>query len=510
MTARFHPNDNVINVRDFGAKGDGVTDDFSAFNAAITHAMSLNAGSRPIIYVPAGNYLIDGATPLPLMYHKGIFIRGDGPHYTYVTIGPSYVGDLFSWSECWMGTSFTGPSLTPANDMCGAGVSNITVLGNTGSSSQQNAFVFYDRNDNVLVEDVEVFYLNGYAFSIGEMKNFAVAYMRESFFSNVKVFNSGTASVSAFHITSNGTGDGTNECKFYKVAIFASVSTGMDISIGSGSCTTRSLTFYDLRIEDVGTDNLVISSSGTNPVNTIHIFNYTGIGTPSGHYAANLTGSVQSYDIVLTHSTIAGPVNIDNARMVQVDITSTSTSSFAPVIMGSSAGTNIVVSGYMTAQSIENITFINDRITLGTPYLLYGMPNGVNFLGSYSLRGNASTTSAVRLTTDGLTVSAANSFHPPPGNIYQVTIMLIATDVNNKSNWFSWKLPHAVMSSAFGSMSVTAISDISMGYAGTGSGCSVSLTADTTNDCPDLSFTPPSGNTDTWDISARFDFVMVS
>src|SRR5437899_5759912 len=42
----------VNNVRDFGAKGDGVTDDTAALQAAITQA------SGGIVFVPAGTYVV--------------------------------------------------------------------------------------------------------------------------------------------------------------------------------------------------------------------------------------------------------------------------------------------------------------------------------------------------------------------------------------------------------------------------------------------------------------------
>lgn len=41
---------NVVNVLDFGAKGDGVTDDYQAFNAAIS-AVTDGGG----VFVPEGN-----------------------------------------------------------------------------------------------------------------------------------------------------------------------------------------------------------------------------------------------------------------------------------------------------------------------------------------------------------------------------------------------------------------------------------------------------------------------
>lgn len=61
----------VINVKDFGAIGDGVTDDTSAFQTAISHLNTLGVG---LLFVPTGNYLLsDRLTSI-----KPIAIRGTG------------------------------------------------------------------------------------------------------------------------------------------------------------------------------------------------------------------------------------------------------------------------------------------------------------------------------------------------------------------------------------------------------------------------------------------------
>jgi len=51
----------VLNVKDFGAVGNGVTDDVNAFQAAVNQAL-LTGGS---IYVPAGTYLISARGIIP-------------------------------------------------------------------------------------------------------------------------------------------------------------------------------------------------------------------------------------------------------------------------------------------------------------------------------------------------------------------------------------------------------------------------------------------------------------
>ncbi|MCI0591184.1 MAG: Ig-like domain-containing protein, partial [Gammaproteobacteria bacterium] len=48
----------VVNVKSFGAKGDGVTDDTAAIQQAITQTLGTHSGSNNIIYFPNGTYLV--------------------------------------------------------------------------------------------------------------------------------------------------------------------------------------------------------------------------------------------------------------------------------------------------------------------------------------------------------------------------------------------------------------------------------------------------------------------
>src|ERR1044072_1875866 len=73
----------VINVKDYGAKGDGTTDDSAAITAAINQSNAYSAAGTPAaIYVPGGQYLVSANT-LPAMTRGGA-VYGDGTHKTYV------------------------------------------------------------------------------------------------------------------------------------------------------------------------------------------------------------------------------------------------------------------------------------------------------------------------------------------------------------------------------------------------------------------------------------------
>jgi hypothetical protein len=67
--------ENALNVKDFGAAGDGIADDWAAINAAIRAALS----SGKIVYIPEGTYRID---TLMKLEEDGINIQGAGMWHT--------------------------------------------------------------------------------------------------------------------------------------------------------------------------------------------------------------------------------------------------------------------------------------------------------------------------------------------------------------------------------------------------------------------------------------------
>lgn len=66
-----------VNVKDFGARGDGVTNDTAAFNAAIARAQEL--GSNVCLFIPVGDYLVQTLPNVPC-YGPGSVKFGS---YTY-------------------------------------------------------------------------------------------------------------------------------------------------------------------------------------------------------------------------------------------------------------------------------------------------------------------------------------------------------------------------------------------------------------------------------------------
>ena len=84
----------VVNVKDHGAAGDGVTDDASSISAALTVLGS--AGG--VLYFPPGNYLVNSNPSLSIA--NPVTIQGAGPGASSIRIGASMVvGTLFTVSS---------------------------------------------------------------------------------------------------------------------------------------------------------------------------------------------------------------------------------------------------------------------------------------------------------------------------------------------------------------------------------------------------------------------------
>lgn len=81
----------VVNVRSFGAAGDGVTDDTSAIVAAVAAAFDPVAGERNVVYFPAGTYVV--SRQIEVDY--GIVIEGAGLAASIIKMSPSILSNMF-------------------------------------------------------------------------------------------------------------------------------------------------------------------------------------------------------------------------------------------------------------------------------------------------------------------------------------------------------------------------------------------------------------------------------
>jgi hypothetical protein len=276
-----------LNILDYGPGGaivdrSGKTDVSAALGNVVTAANLKTAKGEPAcIYLPAGTYRI--VTAPPAFINAGC-VQGDGPSQATILLDPHFKGDLFSWSEAWYPT-MPGPLL-----------SGLKVLGSRNAADIQNAFVFYDRNDDVFIDNVEVWYLHGRALYSGVKRNKPQAYMRESHLRSLRFFEDGAPGVPVVEFSSEGTGDtdATNEVRVSQLDIFGPNGPGLVIR-NNGNSAVRNITFDELRIEgyaasDMNGDLLTIGDPVMiGNVNNLMFSNVELIDPYTGYAAIRLT-----------------------------------------------------------------------------------------------------------------------------------------------------------------------------------------------------------------------------
>lgn len=134
--------DDFANVKDFGAKGDGVTNDTAAINRAITQLyasgyIANHSAARRTLYFPAGNYLVAGDT---IKLPPYVRIVGDGIQSTIIQQADSSQSCLFQ----------TVDSLYQTSTSMGVSSATLPTAINVEHLTMQNA---YDK-DVLLLDSV--------------------------------------------------------------------------------------------------------------------------------------------------------------------------------------------------------------------------------------------------------------------------------------------------------------------------------------------------------------------
>lgn len=122
----------VINVKDYGAKGDGVTDDSTAIIAAAT-ALTASNGT---LYFPAGDYLINSRIGLPA--NIDVTIMGAGKFTTAILVNNTSGGFYYD-----------GGSTTGSNYSCHFGIYDLSIQSNlTGVSNGDAVYARWTSGSN--------------------------------------------------------------------------------------------------------------------------------------------------------------------------------------------------------------------------------------------------------------------------------------------------------------------------------------------------------------------------
>jgi hypothetical protein len=286
------PSSNLFSVQTYGARGDCSADDSDAIIKAATAAVfSMSKGKPAAIYFPAGCYLYK-AGGLPT-WRVPVSVVGDGHLKSIIKVDPAFSGDVFSWSEVWNGDSFPhgGNVIRDISKLATAPVvEGVSITGDRAAPSQQNAFVFYDRVDELYMNDVQVNYLNGRCFHVGVLKNSTQAWMRESHLQNIRFFNCGATNAPVVDIGSLGTGDNTNTNIIYGLDIYAPYGTGLILRGNRPGTAVSGLKIVSSRFE--GLEN------GTSPVDLMQI----GDPTQSGNINHILLEQVDFIDPYPDHA----------------------------------------------------------------------------------------------------------------------------------------------------------------------------------------------------------------
>ncbi len=340
----------LILTSDCGAKGDGKTDDSLALKQCLERLQSqLMQGHPTVLTVPAGFYRITGVNgEMPTIRWRGGTIKGDGPHASYIILDESYRGALFSWSEAWTGNNF-GASYDPTKDASGPTVTGLQIIGSLQAKADQNAFVFYDRADHVLMRDIEVINMKGSCLSIGQPKFMPVAYMREAMFENIKCWGTGTSSLPAISISSvsRPNSDATNEIDLYKLAVFNSASDGVAISNPNKFSATRSIRFFGLRIEKCAGDALIIGAKrDSGQVANIEVYSLSVIQADVNAVHIGAGKAAPGPYQVSVHGGSLNPGNhhairVDAGRLIEINLSYVD----SPIELGAAVGDDINIHG---------------------------------------------------------------------------------------------------------------------------------------------------------------------
>ena len=137
-----------INVKDYGATGDGVTDDTAAINDALAEAQTYNLGAT--LFFPAGEYLISSTISIPYVSGHGlggISILGEG----------SYSSVIFSNSDIDL-IEYVGDGSDPQDsyNLFGIYVQNIYLRYTGGNSTKTGINFTYCHQ--VLMSNVKIRY----------------------------------------------------------------------------------------------------------------------------------------------------------------------------------------------------------------------------------------------------------------------------------------------------------------------------------------------------------------
>lgn len=178
----------TVSVKDFGAVGDGVTDDTAAIQAAID-AITTTGG---VVYVPAGIYNISSK----ISVYSGITLQGDGAGMDWSLVGITPFADVPVTELNWTGGASSIVELPDATH--DAGVKSLRINGNqiAGSVGLKTISCYNCKFDDLSVQECEMHIYR----TVGTINS------AWNYFGSVAIVGMKTAQSDGLVLEGNGTG----------------------------------------------------------------------------------------------------------------------------------------------------------------------------------------------------------------------------------------------------------------------------------------------------------------
>jgi hypothetical protein len=391
----------TVSVKDFGAVGDGVTDDTAAINAAITYIGSSGGGS---VYAPRGTYMVSSSTDAIKINYDNVRLYGDGIGSTIFKNLASSTGTVI---HAYKGTYPGG--LTPIQNII---IENLTVDGNQAN----------------IVHNITDTYQNGINFD----------YPSDCIVHQCEVKN-----VVFQGIVMQGSGDGLSKnCKIYACDVSACGEFGIGLEGGMWKSIVSNNTVHDLitvsevaggavgvyvgAIGQVGQNNIVIGNAISNiPCNGIQVGDGSVYTLICNNILTTIGTTAGSAIKVIGNTTSPNHVQITGNR---ISAGSDKNSSSIAILNSSTSVGYATVNGNTIADSVGGGIQINS----GTGAVVSG--NAIAGIGS----GAGAITSGIRISASCVNTDVSgNVINTTAGNGVEILAGCTNTAVRSDNRYLN-------------------------------------------------------------------------
>jgi len=246
-----------VSVIDFGAVGDGVTDDSAAFQAAIDYA-ALQAPTQPSLFIPAGDYVI-GTT---LNVNGAIEFRGEN----FATNG----------TRIFATNALNAPIFNVTSN---ARFFSMSLVGSNNASNTNETLVTIGGANDVTFENV--FFFNSYTAInyIGSTPAFYNSYSNCTFtntnFFFITINNSSSAGVDLIMNHCRFLGTMIGGCWNFALGLGSIIASDIQISLSGGTPAAAQYCYFGTPAPNYGGAqfaNVVFEGGGPDPANSTSVY----------------------------------------------------------------------------------------------------------------------------------------------------------------------------------------------------------------------------------------------